>query len=55
MDNLIVLLVVAVVVGLAARYVYKAKKKGQKCIGCPHAGSCSAANGAAGGCSGCGQ
>ena len=25
---------------LAVRYIYKEKKKGTKCIGCPYAGSC---------------
>ena len=47
MDNFIVLAVVAVIVGLAAGYIYKAKKRGQKCIGCPDSGSCS------GKCAGC--
>ncbi len=37
----IVLGVIAVVLGLAAWYVYRAKKKGTKCIGCPTAGECS--------------
>lgn len=38
---------IAAVVLAAAFYVYKAKKSGKKCIGCPDSGSCS------GGCSGC--
>jgi hypothetical protein len=25
---------------LAIRYIYKEKKKGTRCIGCPYAGSC---------------
>ena len=29
------------ILGLAAGYVYKAKKSGKKCIGCPESGSCS--------------
>ena len=41
MTDLIVLAVLAVIVGLAARYVYKAKKSGAKCIGCPVEGGCS--------------
>ena len=31
--------IIALIVGLAAGYVIKAKKSGKKCIGCP--GSCS--------------
>ena len=38
---------IAAAVAAAAFYVYKAKKNGKKCIGCPDSGSCS------GGCSGC--
>ena len=41
MTDVIVLAVLAVIVGLAARYVYKAKKSGAKCIGCPVEGGCS--------------
>ena len=35
MDNLIVIVIVVLIVGLAAGYVYRAKKRGAKCIGCP--------------------
>ena len=42
MENVIVIVVLAVVIGLAVRYVYKEKKKGKKCIGCPYGDSCSA-------------
>ena len=41
MDNFIIIAVILVIVGLAGAYVYKAKKKGVKCVGCPHSGSCS--------------
>ncbi|MBO5339401.1 MAG: FeoB-associated Cys-rich membrane protein [Oscillospiraceae bacterium] len=41
MTDLIVIAVLAVIVGLAARYVYRAKKSGAKCIGCPVEGGCS--------------
>ena len=37
----IVVGVIVTVLGLAVFYVYRAKKKGQKCVGCPHCGSCS--------------
>lgn len=40
--------VVVLILGLAAFYVYKAKKSGKRCIGCPNSGSCS---GNCGGCS----
>ena len=43
----ILIAIVAAIVGGAAFYIYKAKKSGKKCIGCPDAGSCS------GNCSGC--
>lgn len=32
---------IIIIVGLAAFYVYKAKKSGKKCIGCPDGCSCS--------------
>ena len=35
MINIAILAVVLGAVGLAARYVYKAKKAGNHCIGCP--------------------
>ena len=47
MTDLIVILVLLLIVGGAGLYVYRAKKAGQKCIGCPHAKGCS------GSCSGC--
>ena len=42
--------VVLLILGGAAWYVRKARKKGVKCIGCPDSGSCS---GKCGSCSGC--
>lgn len=41
----IIILVIALIVGGAACYIYRAKKSGQKCVGCPHSKTCS------GGCS----
>ncbi len=41
MDNFIIVAVILVLVGLAAAYIIKAKKKGVKCIGCPEGGNCS--------------
>ena len=34
--------VIALILGAAGWYVYKAKKSGKKCIGCPHSGKCGA-------------
>lgn len=45
MTDLIVIAVIAAIIGAAARYVYKEKKRGVKCIGCP-----AAQNGSCGGC-----
>ncbi len=36
-DYLIVA-VIAAILGLVGLYIYKAKKKGKKCIGCPETG-----------------
>lgn len=40
MENFLIIAIVVLVVGLAALYIYKAKKKGKKCIGCPYASKC---------------
>jgi len=40
MTDFIVVVILAVVIGAAVRYIYKAKKSGAKCIGCS-AGNCS--------------
>ena len=40
MTNFIAGAAVALLVGLAIRYIYKEKKKGAHCIGCPMAGNC---------------
>jgi len=50
MTNLIVILVLAAIIGMAAGYVYRAKKRGKKCIGCPE-GTCSCS--CQSGCNGC--
>ena len=46
MTNVIVILVVLAVLAAAGGYVYRAKKRGEKCVGCPYAKQC----GASGGC-----
>ena len=40
MTDIVIVLVVLAIVGAALRYVYKAKKSGAKCIGCPSGGNC---------------
>lgn len=56
MENIIILAVVAAVVALAGRYIYRSKKSGKKCIGCPDSGVCSASRSGCGcGCGGTGE
>ena len=54
MKDIILVVVVLLILGLAVLYIVRAKKKGVKCIGCPN-GSTSSGNCA--GCSGncCGK
>lgn len=40
MTDLIIVLVLLALVGGAVRYLYRAKKRGQRCVGCPDGGSC---------------
>ena len=44
MTDLIIILVVAAVLALAGWYGYKAKKSGQKCVGCAHSKTCGSKN-----------
>ena len=39
--DIIVALILAAVIGGAIFYIVKAKKSGQKCIGCPYSKECS--------------
>ena len=51
--DLLIIVIIAAILGGAAYAVYRSKKSGKKCIGCPDSGSCS---GSCGGCScGCGK
>ena len=36
--------IIIAIVGLAVAYIRKEKKRGVKCIGCPHAGDCAKKN-----------
>lgn len=40
MKDVFIVAVIAVIILLAAYYIYRSKKKGKKCIGCPYADSC---------------
>ena len=50
--DLLVIFIIAAILGGAGYAVYRSKKAGKKCIGCPDGGSCSGA--CSGGC-GCGK
>ena len=55
MEDIIIIVIIAAIVGLAGWYVYKAKKSGAKCIGCAAGKSgCSGSScGGTGACCGC--
>ncbi len=40
MENAIIIGILLLVVGGAGLYIYKAKKSGKKCIGCPDSAHC---------------
>ena len=40
--DVIITLVILAAVGLSARYIYKEKKRGTRCVGCPFSGECTA-------------
>ncbi|MBE6582970.1 MAG: FeoB-associated Cys-rich membrane protein [Ruminococcaceae bacterium] len=42
--NIIIISVIVLIVLGASLYIVKQKKKGRKCIGCPHSGECSKKN-----------
>lgn len=41
MENIIIIAILVLIVGFAGYYVYRAKRSGKKCIGCPESSSCS--------------
>ena len=51
MTDIIVIAVLVVILGAAAAYIIRAKKSGQKCIGCPYSKTC-ASKGCGCGCGG---
>jgi len=44
MDNIIIISVLLIVIGSISYYIYREKKKGVTCIGCPYSKQC-ASNG----------
>ncbi len=40
LENIIATVVLVAILGGAVAYLVKAKKSGQKCIGCPHSKTC---------------
>ena len=44
MTDIIIVAVIVVIVTLAAGYIIRAKKSGQKCIGCPSSKVCGSKN-----------
>lgn len=42
MENVIVVLILALILGLAIRRIRREKKRGARCVGCPCSGTCSA-------------
>ena len=48
MANVLIIAVLALILGLAGGYIYREKKAGKACVGCPYSGSC--AKSRSGGC-----
>ena len=44
MADLIILVILVLILGIAIGYIIKEKKKGVKCIGCPFAENCAKRN-----------
>ena len=49
MVNILIIVILAAIIGGAAFYICREKKRGAKCVGCPHAKNCG------GCCGGCGE
>ncbi len=52
MVDMVMIAVIGAILGAAGWYIYKSKKSGKKCIGCPDSCACSSGN-CSGGCSSC--
>ena len=51
MADFLIIAAIVLILGLAARYIYKEKKSGKTCIGCPHSGKYSCGGKCSGSCS----
>ncbi len=40
MQNIILIAVILIILGAACLYIYREKKKGSACVGCPYAKEC---------------
>lgn len=40
LENIIIIAILIVIIGSIVFYLYRAKKRGQTCIGCPYAKQC---------------
>lgn len=40
MEDVIIVVIVLCIVGAVCTYLYKAKKRGETCVGCPYAKQC---------------
>lgn len=40
MENFLIIVILAIVLGAAIAYIVKSKKSGAQCIGCPAGGNC---------------
>ena len=50
--DVIIILAVAAIIGGASYYIYRAKKSGKRCIGCPDSKACGKYNDMVGSCGG---
>ena len=50
LTDIIVVAVILLIIGGAVAYIIKEKKRGNKCIGCPHGKSCPSKGGCQCGC-----
>lgn len=55
LPDIITIVVIVLIIGLAVLYIVKAKMSGQKCIGCPHSKTCSSKNNQSTNCSSKGE
>lgn len=44
LGDVIAIILIVLIIGAAIFYIVKAKKRGQKCIGCPYSKTCNSKN-----------